>query len=67
MHRIERVRIELAQVRAATLAARLRQRLQRNPGDALLLRLLAAVASTGSTPSLPLPGLPPAGGPDRGP
>jgi hypothetical protein len=67
MHRIERIRIELAQLRAATLAARLRQRLQRNPGDALLLRLLAAVASTRPTPSLPLPGLPAAGGPNRSP
>ncbi len=65
MHRIERIRRERAQLQAATLAARLRQRLLRSPGDTGLQRLLALLESTRPRPSLLLPGLPRARDGDR--
>jgi hypothetical protein len=58
MHRIEHLRRERLVLQAATLAARLRQRLRRSPDDAGLRRLVALLESTRPPPSLPLPGLP---------
>jgi hypothetical protein len=57
MNRIERIRIELEQLQAATLAARLRQRLQRSPDDPVLRRMLAQLEAARPAPSLPLPAL----------